>query len=56
MLYVMTPIAFIDLYCERTAPGFWNEPINAISNVGFVIAAILAWRVSQKREGLAPDI
>ncbi|WP_298938509.1 ceramidase domain-containing protein [uncultured Ruegeria sp.] len=52
----MTPIAFIDLYCERTAPGFWNEPINAISNVGFVIAAILAWRVSQKREGLAPDI
>ncbi|WP_299775986.1 ceramidase domain-containing protein [uncultured Tateyamaria sp.] len=51
----MTPLAFIDLYCERTAPGFWNEPVNAISNIGFVIAATFAWRVSQKRKGVAPD-
>ncbi len=56
MLYVMTPIAFIDLYCERTAPGFWNEPVNAISNIGFLIAAVFAWRVSQKRRGVAPDV
>lgn len=36
---------YIDLYCERTAPGFWNEPLNAISNASFLIAAWIAWRV-----------
>jgi hypothetical protein len=34
----------IDLYCERTASGLWNEPFNAVSNVVFLIVAILAWR------------
>ena len=52
----MTPIAFIDLYCERTAPGFCNEPVKAISNIGFVIAAIFAWRISQKRKDVTPDL
>ena len=40
----MTFLGYIDLYCERTASGFWNEPINAISNVAFLIAAWIAWR------------
>ena len=40
----MTFLDYIDLYCERTAPGFWNEPINALSNVAFLIAAWVAWR------------
>jgi len=31
--------AFIDIYCERTAPGFLNEPFNALSNAAFLIAA-----------------
>ncbi len=37
----------VDLYCERTDPSFWSEPVNAISNVAFLIAAFaayLAWR------------
>lgn len=34
----------IDLYCERTAIGLWNEPFNAASNMAFLIVAILAWR------------
>jgi hypothetical protein len=34
----------IDLYCERTAIGLWNEPYNAVSNIAFLIVAILAWR------------
>lgn len=34
----------IDLYCERTDVGLWNEPFNAISNMAFLIVAILAWR------------
>ena len=39
----------IDLYCERTAIGLWNEPFNAVSNVVFVIVAILAWRKLDRR-------
>lgn len=35
---------FIDAYCERLAPGFWDEPFNAITNLAFIIAAIMAWR------------
>jgi len=31
--------AFIDIYCERTASGFWNEPLNALSNASFLLAA-----------------
>lgn len=31
------------MYCERGAsPGFWAEPLNAISNAAFLIAAVLA--------------
>jgi hypothetical protein len=29
----------IDLYCERTDPGFWAEPINALTNLSFIVAA-----------------
>lgn len=41
----------IDLYCERTAAGFWNEPLNALSNAGFLLAAALAWRARAERGG-----
>jgi ceramidase len=33
----------IDLYCERTDPSFWAEPVNAISNAAFLIAAVVAF-------------
>lgn len=29
---------FIDLYCERLGPGLWAEPLNAITNVAFLVA------------------
>lgn len=32
----------VDLYCERTEPGFWAEPINALSNAAFVLVGLLA--------------
>lgn len=38
----------IDLYCERTDPGLWSEPLNAFSNLGFVVAAMLLWRLSAR--------
>jgi len=34
----------IDLYCERTDPEFWSEPVNAFTNIAFLIAAALALR------------
>lgn len=37
----------IDLYCERTGPEFWSEPINALTNLAFILAAATAvwlWR------------
>lgn len=40
----MSPFAPIDLYCERTAPGLWAEPLNAVSNLAFLLAAWLLWR------------
>jgi len=29
----------LDLYCERTDASFWSEPLNALTNLGFVVAA-----------------
>lgn len=43
----MIVLNYIDLYCERTALGLWNEPLNAVSNAAFLIAAWVAWRVLQ---------
>jgi hypothetical protein len=34
----------IDIYCERTDPGFWSEPANALTNLAFLVAAVLVWR------------
>jgi len=29
----------LDLYCERTDTSLWSEPLNALSNAGFLFAA-----------------
>ena len=34
----------IDIYCERMGPAFWAEPINAVSNGAFLVAALVMWR------------
>ena len=37
----------IDAYCERLGAGFWAEPLNAVSNLAFLVAAaagIALWR------------
>lgn len=38
----------IDLYCERIYPGFWAEPLNAITNIAFIIASFWAWQTAYK--------
>ena len=43
----------VDLYCERTDASFWAEPVNAITNVAFLIAAAVAfvqWRRAGARD------
>lgn len=30
----------VDIYCERLGPGFWAEPVNALTNLSFIAAAI----------------
>jgi hypothetical protein len=32
---------YVDLYCERLTPGLWGEPLNTLSNVGFLLAGLL---------------
>ncbi|HEU0223098.1 MAG TPA: ceramidase domain-containing protein [Paracoccaceae bacterium] len=32
----------VDAYCERLGPGFWAEPVNALTNLAFLVAAVLA--------------
>ncbi len=38
--------AQFDGYCERTDLTFWSEPLNAVTNAAFLIAAIWMWRRS----------
>ncbi|QDZ00090.1 ceramidase [Nitratireductor mangrovi] len=37
----------IDIYCERTGPEFWSEPLNALTNLAFVAAGL--WGVRAVR-------
>ena len=32
----------IDAYCERLGPEFWAEPVNAVTNAGFVLVGVTA--------------
>ncbi len=40
----------VDLYCERIGPGFWAEPVNALTNFGFVFAAWFIWRIAVREQ------
>ena len=42
----------IDIYCERLDASFWSEPINAITNLAFIIAGWLIWRIGSPRSKL----
>ncbi len=39
----------VDGYCERLGPGLWAEPLNAVSNLGFIIAGALLLRASRRQ-------
>jgi hypothetical protein len=40
----------VDLYCERIDPGFWAEPVNALTNIGFVFAAWFTYRIAVREQ------
>lgn len=43
----------LDHYCERLGPDFWAEPVNALSNLAFILAALagfLLWRRLPRRD------
>ena len=36
----------LDIYCERLGPDYWAEPLNAVSNAAFLLAAYIMWRLT----------
>ncbi len=45
-------LAAVDGYCERTGPGLWAEPLNAVTNAAFLVAAAVMWmRVGPRTTG-----
>ena len=34
-------------YCERTDFSYWAEPVNAVTNIAFLLAALFVWRRTQ---------
>ncbi|MDD9739992.1 ceramidase domain-containing protein [Marinovum sp. SP66] len=33
----------VDGYCERLGPGLWAEPLNAVTNLAFLVVALWLW-------------
>lgn len=40
----MNWLAPVNAYCERTGPEYWSEPINALTNLAFMLAAVIVAR------------
>lgn len=38
----------IDIYCERTDLSLWSEPLNALTNLAFLLAAALLWQAQSR--------
>jgi hypothetical protein len=46
----------IDAYCERVDPSFWAEPVNALTNLSFLLAAAFAYREVRRDGTLEPGV
>ena len=42
----------VDNYCERVDASYWSEPVNAISNAAFLIAAFVCWGMLRGRSDI----
>jgi hypothetical protein len=43
----VSTVDFLDQYCERSGPGLWAEPLNAVTNLAFLAAGVMALRLWQ---------
>jgi len=43
---------YIDIYCERLEPGLFAEPINAVTNLAFIIAGFCAYKLAKQENAL----
>lgn len=43
-------MGYVDAYCERIGPGFWGEPLNSISNLAFLVAAVSCWLLASRAQ------
>jgi hypothetical protein len=46
----------VDLYCERLGSNFWAEPVNALTNVSFLIGAWLALLRAKRLVVMSPAV
>ena len=46
----------VDLYCERLGPDFWAEPVNAMTNLSFLLGAWFSWLKAKRRDLLSPAV
>lgn len=46
----------VDNYCERTDFSFWAEPVNAITNASFLIAALIVCQLARRTGRMEPGI
>src|ERR687893_490455 len=46
----------MDAYCERVGPGLLAEPLNAVSNVSFLLAALAAWVLAKRTGALSVGV
>lgn len=52
-----TVLTYLDAYCERAGdPTLWGEPLNAVTNLFFIFAAIAAALALRKRERQPVDL
>ena len=46
----------MDVYCERVGPGLLAEPLNAVSNISFLLAAWAAWVLAKRTRTLSAGV
>ena len=46
----------MDAYCERVGMGVFAEPLNAVSNVSFLLAALAAWVLATRIGALSTGV
>jgi hypothetical protein len=46
----------MDAYCERVGMGLLAEPLNAVSNVSFLLAAWAAWVLARRTGALSAEV